>query len=240
MPYRKKKTYRKKRPRTQRPKTRLGKPSRGLTQSVYLFKRRLVDVIELNSQIPEDNWLPGAYNSIYKQLKFTLDDIRDSSDFTNLFTMYKLSGVKITFMFSQTGSVPISSGGSVPIMHNTNSQVIVMTAPWSAGETEAPDANYMKDKQASKRRLGLNGGKPISFYMPVKQLSVRHSTITGGGTDYASVRPKWISCKEPHCTHYGFNVCFQRADRSIFAHESTQYQSCRIEYTYYIACKGVQ
>jgi hypothetical protein len=235
------KSYRRKpRRKTYKRKSALGKPSRGIKQSVYLFKRRLVEVVELNSQLPEEGWSSGAYNSLYKQLQYSLDDIRDSTDFSNLFSMYKLTAVKVQFMFSQTQSGPIPSGATLPISSNTNAQVIVMYAPWSAGNSEATDANYMKDKQSSKRRLGLNGGKPISMYMPLRQLSVRHSTATGGGVDFASVKPQWISTSEPKCVHYGSSVCFQRADRSIFAHEATQYQSCRIETTYYIACKGVQ
>ena len=116
-----------------------------------------------------------------------------------------------------------------------------MTAPWTAGESRAADATYMRDTQASKTRIGLNGGKPISFYMPTKQLSVRYRAgIAPVATfDYASVKPRWISTQEEDTPHYGLNICFQRADQSLFAGDATNYQSCRIEYTYYIACKGV-
>ncbi len=218
----------------------IGRPSRGLKQSVYLFKRRLVDVIELNTQSSPPDWEAGAFNSLFHQQEFKLSDLRADTDFSNLFLMYKITGVKTTFMFSQTSAGPVQHEVS-PQTTNSNAQVIVMYAPWSAGESRDPDANYMKDTQSSKRRLGLNGGKPISLYTKCRQLSVRYrSGIAPAATfDYASVKPSWISTQEVDTPHYGLNICFQRADRTLFAADAINYQQCRIEYTYYIACKGV-
>ena len=236
--YRKKKTYTKKK-KWSVGKTRIGKPSKGLKQSIYFFKRRTVDVIELNNQLPPDGWSAGAFNSIYKQHQYSLTDVREDTDFSNLFLQYKISAVKVSFMFSNTVAGAVGTSGTPPMSGN-NSQIVVMYAPWVHGNTyHAPDANYMKDTQASKRKLALNGGKPISLYMPVKQLSIMHAPVGSGTVDYAAVNPKWISTRETSTPHYGLNICFQRADRAIFAHESAQYQSCRVETTYYIACKGV-
>ena len=237
--YRKKRTYNKKKTNYNN-KTRIGRPSKGLKQSVYLFKRRVVDVIELNTQSPPPDWEAGAFNSLYTQQEFKLSDLREQTDFASLFLQYKITGVKTTFMFSQTTAGPVHHETS-PQTTNSNAQVIVMYAPWMSGASTDPDANYMKDTQASKRRLGLNGGKPISLYTKCKQLSVlyRAGLAPAATFDYGSTKPKWISTQEQDTPHYGLNICFQRADRDLFANDSTNYQKCRIEHTYYVACKGV-
>lgn len=219
-----------------RNRTQLGKPSRGLRQSVYLFKRKQVDVIELNTQNPPPDWDVGAFNSLYYQQNYKLSDIRDTTDFSNLFLKYKISAVKVRFIFSQTNTGPVQHEVS-PQTTNSNAQILVMYSPWTAGQIQTTDANFMKDCQAAKTRIGLNGGKPISLYVPLRQLASTYSSIAN--TDYASVKPRWISTTETDTPHYGLNICFQRADRTLFANDATNYQSCRIETTYYIACKGV-
>ena len=234
-PYQKKKKFYRKR------KTKLGRPSSGLKQSVYLFKRRHVDVVQLNTQSPPENWGgDGAFNSLYRQMEYKLSDIRDDTDFSSLFLQYKITAVKVKFIFNQTSTGPVSHD-NVPQTANSNAQILVMYSPWTAGESRVPDASYMKDCQASKTRIGLNGGKPISLYVPVKQLRVTYrSGLAPAATfDYASTKPRWISTQEIDTPHYGLNICFQRADRELFANDATNYQSCRIETTYYIACKGV-
>lgn len=238
MPY-KKRNYRKKNYRKyhRKNKAKLGKPSRGLRQSVYFFKRRQVEVIQLNTQSPPEDWEVGASNSLYKQLTYQLTDVRDYTDFTNMFAMYKISAVSVKFMFSNTTSNSVYHAGT-PHQAYSNSQILVMYAPWKAGSVEIMDANYMRDCQASKRKLGLNGGRPIKLYTTLRQLGMVYRSPTN--TDYVSSKPRWLSTKENDTPHYGLGICFQKADQEQFAADSINYQSCRIETTYYIACKGVE
>ena len=240
MPRTYRKKYMPKKRTTKKNKSRIGKPSKGLKQSIYLFKRKAIDVIELNSQTTPPGWTAGAFNSLFKQQEYKLSDIREDTDFSNLFLMYKITAVKVRYIFSQTQSGPVHHENQ-PQTTNSNCQLLVMYAPWTAGESRDPDANYMKDTQASKSRIGLNGGKPITLYTPLKQLSVRYRAgLAPVATfDYASVKPRWLSTTELDTPHYGLNMCFQRADRELFANDATNYQHVRIETTYYIACKGV-
>lgn len=235
--YKRKRNYRK---YNRKIKPKLGKPSKGLKQSVYLFKRKTCEVIQLNSQTPPTGWEAGGFNSLYRQTEYKLSDMRDTPDFTTLFSMYKISAVSVKFFFNNTGSTNISTVSTPPQTYS-NSQILVMYCPWKAGASEIMDAEYMLTCQASKRRIGLNGGKPIKLYMPLRQLSVMYrSGIPPAATyDYTSVKPQWISTQEIDTPHYGVGICFQKADQGLFAAQSTNYQSCRIETTYYIACKGV-
>ncbi len=236
MPY-KKKMYRRKPKRKNNKQAKLGKPSRGLKQSVYFFKRRTVDVVELNTQSPPENWTVGSNNDLFRQTEYKLSDLRDKGDFSNLFLMYKLTAVSVKYMFSNTTANVVGRGGTTPPLSYSNAQIMVMYSPWKAGESQDTDSNYMKDCQASKRRLGLNGGKPIKMYTQLRQLGMVYTSPTD--TDYVSAKPKWISTTETNTPHYGVNICFQKADQSVFAADSNNYQSCRIETTYYIAVKGV-
>ena len=139
-------------------------------------------------------------------------------------------------MFSNNVSGPVGTS-AIPPQTYSNSQILVMYGPNMTGAVQTTDAPYFQDLQASKRKLALNGGKPITLYTKVKQLN--HITATTLNTDYAVQNPRWVSTGETGTAHFGLNVCFQKADAGMFASDSTNYQSCRIETTYYIACKGV-
>ena len=244
MPYGKRKYSRKNNKR--RPKrnlrrarrgARLGRPSRGITPSVYFFKRSITEIVELNTQTPPDGWLVSG-NSLYKQFQYSLRDLNDYGDFTSLFNQYKICGVKMTFFFTQTNTGPIQHSDTPPHAVNSNSQIIMFIGPNGVGASETLDRDYFMDSQAVKRRLCLNGGRPISVYRRMRQLSNIYQSVTG--TDYAMARPRWISTVETSTPHYGMNCMLERVDGEVFANDAVNYQKMRVEATYYVACRQVQ
>lgn len=237
MPYRK--PYKKKR-MTRRPirkrtyKPRLAKPMRPAT---YAFKRSYSEVVTLNTSSPPVGW-SATGNALHRQFVFKLSDLVDYQDFTNLFNQYKLTGVKIQLLFSNTASSAVSSLSSSVPATNSNSQIIMWIAPNPVGDTTVIGPLQMLKISAHKKRLCLNGGKPITMYKKLNQLSEIHGG--GSNTDYAMVSPRWVGTYEPHSLHYGQNICLEKADQGVFAANATNYQSVRIIYTYYIKTRQVE
>lgn len=239
MPY--KKTYRKKRPIRKRPyirrraKLTLAKP---LKPKTYLFKRSFSEVVQLNTQTIPTGWEKTG-NALYRQFVYKLSDLLDYSDFTNMFNQYKLTGVNIQMYFSNTesGSVANTISTAPQVLHS-NSQVIMWIAPNPTGQAGVIGPDAMLKIQSHKKRLCMNGGRPISVYRRLKQLTETHGGT--GNTDYRVSNPKFVSTNEPHTLHYGQSICLERADQQLFANNATNYQSVRMIYTYYIVCKQVE
>lgn len=235
-----KKPYRKNRYKVRKSRSitgKLGRPSKGLKQSVYLFKRRHTQIIELNTQTPPTGWDVQG-NMLGRSMEYHLSDLWHNVDFTQLFGQYKITGVKTTFMFANTGSPMVAKSSSTPHLYSPNCQIIVWMNNHPQGQVPTLDREYFETQQSAKKRLGLNGGKPISCYTPLRQSNMVYRSPTD--TDYTLMKPKWISTLEPETPHYGLNIAFERADGQLFANASANYQSVRIETTYYLAFRQVQ
>lgn len=237
--------------RRRRTRTKLGKPSRGLRQSTYLFKRQTTEVIPLIATgSTEHGWLPasgdGSDPGIFKQWQFSLSqlanaDTTGATDFTALFKRYKIAAVKVELSFSNTASTVASVSGS-GTMQTPNCQLQVFTTPNRSGR--ARDAsNPLTEKelmhtQAKRKRLALNGGRPLKFYMRVNQLGMVYVSTTD--TDYAVQRPQYISTGETGCVHYGLEMYINRVDGQALSTNQTTNQFMRCTTTYYLAFKGVE
>ncbi|AXH74207.1 MAG: capsid protein [Cressdnaviricota sp.] len=213
----------------------IGKPTGGLNQAVYLFKRRKQDIVKLDGTSESGGFIVNATNTeAYRQWTFKLEDLVTSTDFVALFRRYKINGVKVELAFSNTGS------DAQGYNFNCNRQLQIMTTKNSSGKTEVLTNEKMLDTQAMKKRLALNGGKPITFYMPVTQLSQMYASAIN--TDYATTKPKYVSTAENTIQHYGLNMVLSRLDGEAFNYQgsSISAQSIRVTTTYYMSFKGVE
>lgn len=228
--------------RRKRRTSRLGKPSRGLTQSTYMFKRRTTSVLPLDGS-SQSGWTLSGDNGVYRNWVFTLGDITTSTEFTRLFRRYKINAVKVELAFSNTQSA--STGGSqaaAPVKYFDNAQLQIYTKANRVGVTPlaaTTEADFM-ETQAMKKRLALNGGKPVSFFMKVNQLAETYQSALPGGTDYAVQRPRYIGTNEPTCPHYGITMYINRVDgQPLGTGHNGQPQFVRSTVTYYLSFKGV-
>lgn len=237
--------------RRRRTRTRIGKPSRGLRQSTYLFKRQTTEVIPLVATgSTEHGWLPasgdGSDPGIFKQWQFSLSQLASAStegstDFTNLFKRYKIAAVKVELSFSNTASA-VTSTASAAAAVPPNCQLQVFTTPNRSGRARTA-SNPLTEKelmntQAKRKRLALNGGRPLKFYMRVNQLGMVYVSTTD--TDYAVQRPQYISTGETGCVHYGLEMYINRVDGQALSSQQTTNQYMRCTTTYYLAFKGVE
>ncbi len=240
MPYRR--PYRKKRRAPVRKRRNYRKRpvlAKAMRPAVYYFKRRYSEVVTLNTASPPLGWSASG-NSLVRTFVFKLSDLLDYSDFTNMFNQYKLTGVKLEFIFSNTSSGPVGntdSASSVPAVQS-NSQIMMWLCPNNTGDGQTVGPNEMLKISSSTKRACINGGRSIHTYQRLNQLGLVYGGV--GNDDHSMVKPRFISTSEPHALHYGQHCCLEKSDQTVFASDITNYQSVRILYTYYIHCRQVE
>lgn len=231
MPYRK---YHRKPKRGRRPprrfKRKYNKKRVGsvLRPAVHRFKRVVQEISQLTTGEVPTNWTADG-NAIYRQFVFTLIDLPAPTEFTNLFTAYRIKGVRIQAFFSNTQSVTENQNVMMTYSNNWNGQTIALTS------------DYFNQRQAVKRKLLLGrGGRAFDIYMPMRQLS----NVWSGSAisnDYGTMKPKWIATTETGTPHYGINMRVERVDGQTFGTGTlvTNYAVLRLIHTYYLECRGV-
>lgn len=228
-PWRKKSNFRKKK--------QLARPQRGLNNpSVHIFRRSVTQTIQLSTTSVPEGWYASG-NNLYKNWGFSLSGLGSHQEFVDLFKYYRLKGARVQMYFSNTGSQPTMGSN----MYYPNSQVLLHLDTNRDGEdssTSGLEQTYLNSQTAKKRLCLRNDGRPVDIYMPLRQQSM----IYGGtaNTDYATVRPRWISTNEPLTPHFGFKTMLQRVDGQPFAGITTNTQYVKITTTIYFQCKKVQ
>ena len=215
-------------------------PKRSLTKALqpktYYFKRTFEEIVNFTQADAGDGWVNND-NGIYKQFVYALNELPGYTDFTNLFSMYKITGAKVQMYFSNTGSEDRDGQAF------SNNQLLMRIAPNPQGTSHSVmlnplDQKWFNEVQSTKTRLCLNAvGKPVSTYTSLKQLTMLYHS--GSDTDYAVTKPKWISTGEVSTPHYGMNCRFDRVSGEAFTAGFNNNQMVRVRTTLYVACKMV-
>lgn len=152
-------------------------------------------------------------------LAFSLSDLPQSSDFTNLFDFYRLCGVKLMFIY-QANSNDTGTGiaSQLPILHYIAD---------NDDNIGFPNENTALEKEGIKtRRLD----KPFTYYLtPRVTPEVFNNGITTGYM--LGNKKQWLDCNSPAITHFGLKAWLQCGSNS---------QNLKIYATYYLQFKGVQ
>ena len=155
--------------------------------------------------------------------------IPDNLDFKNLFTAYRIKGVRIEGYYSNTGS------------DSTNQQTMLLwNQNWQGITTGVLTEQFFLDRPRSKRTLLLRatGKKAFDIYQPMRVLSTLYNSVTN--SDYGTRKPMWIACNEDTTNHYGFNLRIQRVDGNTFTTGATvPYPSIKLITTWYMEFRGV-
>lgn len=223
MPYKKrayrkkKKTYKKRRPTRSSP-------------LMVNISRATNEVIELKDGNAGWTGYPALVPTmIGKSFQFTLNDVSDLSDFTNLFAFYRINSVNVKIYLSNTNST-VGKNAQVLCRYDSNRLGV--------GDEAANEQIYL-DSQTARTKLCLTTmGKPISFLMKLKIAAEVYAGAVN--TDYVIKNPTWISTTETSTPHFGLKLMFQRVDGLGFSSGSTVYQTARIEYRYNMSFKKIQ
>lgn len=231
MPY--KKNYRRRKPRRYRKywKRKAPAPSSGITRPrVIKFKRSQAETIIMNSAVPPTGWSAEAVTgALFRQFQTGLVDVPDRDDFKNLFTAYRIKGVRIQGYVSNTSS-------------DSNNQQLLLywNQNWQGTSTTTLSEQFFLDRPRSKRKLLLNnrGAPAFDIYQPMRQLSLTYASAVN--TDYGTMKPRWIGVDEDTTVHYGFNLRIARVDNQPFTSGiSVPYPSMKLVYTWYMEFRGV-
>lgn len=225
--------------------------TKSLIPSVYYFTRSQVfnvDFSTLATTTPQGNFYnyhidtertPNTYSAV-AQFRFSLNQVTDWTEFSNLFSMYKIPAVSLK-LYPSCGL----GGGNT----RDNSQMIVYTMPSAhifsnqGGATSAVNEEDFLTSQVCKKQLLLNNNSahPLTFYMKTRQAI---DSTWGGTTQPLMVKPKWIPFYNhgqptedlPETVpHYGVTQRIQPVNNTTLPNVTMK---CVVKY--YIMCKQVR
>ncbi len=224
------------RPRVRRRvrKTRKASMPRIMQPKVHRFKRDIEETLILSATAAPEGWTLDSNFRVYKNLAWALASVGESTDFQNLFRQYRIKGARMRFYFSNTGSTTM--GGTAQM---ANSQIMVRMAPNQRGDGEVLNNAYWQSIQAKKYKLGINGGKPLDVYMPLKQKNEIFGSASVS-TQYSMMKPKYISTVASNVSHYGLNIALERVDGQGFTTGMSNNQSVKVITTLYFEMRGVE
>lgn len=151
-------------------------------QKIYLFKRHVnFDVINVNNIVPT---LAG--------LTFRLNQVPNYTEFTNLYDMYKINGVKMVFIPKQNQSISIGS------VNNASPTARFFTALDYNDATPPTTVDDIREYQSCKFTSVIRTHKR---YIPRPRIQDRGQTYNPG-------RP-WINCSAPDQEHYGLKLAIE-------------------------------
>ena len=209
-----------------RRKPRIGRAPRGMIPSIYKFKRFNTKTITFTDGTPTGWQLFSTGDVLQHTWVFSLDGINNYSQFTSLFSQYKLTGVRLQ-IYPSVSDVTAYRAADV-------SQMIMYTSKSRYGYS-ADNIEEVLSRQATKKQVVFRDGKPIDVYMKLNQLTQIYGNTTS--TDYVPTRPKWINTDETNTQHYGLDMAFQTVSGQAIGDMP---MSIKIMTTLYFQCKGVK
>lgn len=191
-----------------------------------------IELINAAGQTPPANWSITADGGLVRRFSWDLANLSDPTDFTNLFSSYRLTHVEMTFFFSNTGS---DAGGETL----SNRQIIMYACPNRNGrQDQILSEQFMLDNQTTLKKLCYNdNATPVTVSLPLNQLSER---FAGATSDYGIGKPAFVSTGETGTAHYGVDIRLQRVDNNPFSTGGAVYPTCKIVTKVHLECKQVQ
>lgn len=212
MPYRRstrRPTRRRRRATARRPFRRRIQRSLSYKPAVHIFKRSMVENIELSNASVPAGWArdTGDGFSIKRNWEFKLNDLFNPTDFVNLFAYYKLNAIKQEVYCANTVAL------------DDNSQLIVWWDTNKSSRTMGTEQSFL-ESQTSKRSI-LKPSNSLKMYMRLRQLSNIYKLTDD---DYGLIKPRYISTSEPNTPHYGSTMRISRVDGRAFGTQQANFQ----------------
>ncbi len=214
MPYRRRKTTRRRPRRGRKRVTRGGRRPRISSRvpfQTYNFTRDLEQDLDLgriatggtgpfNLYYTADGGIAGSYS-------LRLDQLPNYAEFAPLFKQYRLVAVK-TYIYPAANSFTAGTG-----VNTQNNNIMIRMAPNQTGQNIAA-GNTVQDwnQLQAKKRWVIRPDRPIIFFTKLKQLVNVQSGVVGPALGYTVKRPSFIETTSPEVLHYGNNIRFDPVD----------------------------
>jgi hypothetical protein len=155
---------------------------------------------------------------------FSLKDVIDFADFTDLFDRYKILKVVLKIMY-QTN---IGSGST--------SILPVMNYSFDCDDADIPTSqNDVSRKGYAKTKI-LNANRPFSW---VCRPRISKQVYDGNTPAYSSERPCWLDCTNTDVPHFAFKAWLRNCPAGNVDNNS-QFSQITIQPVYYLALKDTQ
>ena len=229
---------------------KLGKPSKGIKESVYFFKRSFTDTVLLNdptrggtigsTQHPGAFWIAvddqgatpaGQTDGTFMRLQMALQDLPNWTDFSGLFNRFKINSLSIECIPQYTSS-----------MEGTQDQAMVYIVPYQyTAQREAKNTlteHQALQIQACRKKTIWKDGKSFKHYCKLKVPGPLVADAATSGTWAPALgKPNWLAFDNASIAvkHYGTNMRFQPINYGTW----TGSQQIKLIYNVYFSCKGV-
>lgn len=158
-------------------------------------------------------------------IQFALNSTTDFGDFTNLFDRYKITGIKLKFLYQCNLANADSTTG-------TNS-LPLLSYSFDADDAAVPGTiEEVQRKQYCKQKI-LNGNYSFSTF--IKPRVLKQVYLTGLTDGYNSAPACWIDSAQPGVPHYGLKMWLNN-----WTPGATKLNQLTITPTYYLALKDTQ
>lgn len=241
------KKFTRKRPRTSRRKggkwttankSKLGKPSRGLTKSRYMYAPRVaisIDNIAAIAGADGPRWVnngPTITGALHRGV-FKLSDLPNHATYQALYSSYRINAAKVEFVFTGNINTPTVAAS---IAYQMNMYSFFDPSGNFAGAI--PTEAECLQMQSCRRQLAINL-KKHKAYSKLRQANeiLQGPTSLGSPTNYTQMKPRWISTGSPNTTHYGVNTMFFNAGPRA---QPLAGQAVQVITTYYLEFKGLK
>lgn len=167
----------------------------------------------------------GATQQVGSSIRFKLNSTIDHAEFTNLFDRYKITGVKLKFMYQH----------NIASNNTTANDVILPVLSYSFdGDDASVPASYndIASKQYVRQKI-LNGNTMFSvYYKPRISKEIYRSTTTTG---YSSEKACWLNSATDDIHHFGVKMWLNNWTDGV-----NVLNQLTITPTYYLALRDTQ
>lgn len=156
---------------------------------------------------------------------FKMDSATDFGDFSQLFDRYKITGVKLKFLYQSNIANADSTSGSnaLPLMNYS----------FDADDADIPtNLDQVQRKQYCHQKI-LNGNYTFSIFIKPRILKEVYSSLTSTG--YNSAKATWLDSNNAGVPHYGLKFWINN-----WTPGATKFHQLTIQPTYYLALKDTQ
>lgn len=173
-------------------------------------------------------------NSFPYSMAFTLSDVGNLTEFTNLFDRYMITGVKVMFHLLSNPDVDTTQTGvgAVP-------SIQVYPRLWYARDNDDASLTTL----ASLKEFGnvkcrvLKPNVVTSVYVAYPRTAVGISQTSGLQASGVN-KPMWLDCGYPNVNHYGLKFALDYGSVSVTG--ASNIFRVKLELKYYFKCKDVR
>lgn len=166
--------------------------------------------------------LPGTYQNQFG-VRHALNQVASPTDFTNLYDRYKITGVKMTFLYQNSDAGMTGAGVLPTIMY---AQDYDDAAP--------PGYTALRSKQNVKQRI-LTANSPFSIFYRPKLCSLVQQGNASGVPSASLITAGFLNCEFPAVDHFGLKFSLNNLYGALGSASQLE-----IKLTYYLSFKDPQ